>query len=149
MKTYGMTRGFRNHNPCNLRTLPLPAIWKGQMGVDNNPGGPFAIFGDLDGQEADFWGLRGAARNFKSYQTRDGCLTMGQVIQRHAPPDDDNNTQAYVAFVCKGMGIDPDVPVSLATSPQLMLRLIKQVVREENGMCPYSDEFIASAIAAA
>ena len=143
MKTYGTTRGFRNHNPCNLRPVPLPAVWKGQVGIDNKPGGPFSEFGDLEGQEADFWGLRGGARNFESYQERDGCLTIGQVIHRHAPPDDNNNTDAYVAFVCKGLGVDPDVPVSLAGNPALMLSLIKQVVREEEGTCPYSDDFIA------
>lgn len=154
MKTYGTSRGCRNHNPCNVRCLPPPQTWRGQVGVDNNPGGPFAIYGDAPDdagvmQEADHWGIRTCARNFESYQRLDGCDTIGKVIQRHAPPSDNNDTQAYINAVCGRIEVEADEVVDLINDPVLMLHLISEVIVEEEGSNPYSDIFIANAIMAA
>ncbi len=50
------TRGVRDNNPLNLR--PIPGGWPGQVGVDADPGGPFAIFATTDA------GIAAAARNY-------------------------------------------------------------------------------------
>jgi hypothetical protein len=149
MKTYGTSRGLRNHNPCNLRPCKLPDVWKGQVGIDDAEGGPFSIMGDFDGQEADFWGLRDGAHNFLSYQRIDGLQTIGQIIQRHAPPADDNDTAAYIAFVCRGLGVSATDQVALAANHELLFNLVKFVCKEEEGTDPYPDDMIRSAILAA
>lgn len=154
MKTYGASRGLRNHNACNVRILTPPGVWYAQSGVDDAPGGPFAIFEDAPDsegvmQEADFWGLRCGAHNFKSYQRIDGLQTIGQIITRHAPPGDDNDTAAYVAFVCRGLGVQPSDQVALAANHELLFNLVKFVCKEEEGTDPYPDDMIRSAVLAA
>lgn len=121
----------------------------GQVGVDQAKGGPFSIFGDMDGQEADHWGIRACAHNFQSYQKYDGCDTIGKIIARHAPPSDNNDTQAYVNFVCGKLGVDPATTVFLKEDPDLTMKLLKVVFMEEDSRDPYPDEFIAAAVAAA
>jgi hypothetical protein len=153
--TYGTTRGFRNHNPCNVRPCPLPDVWKGQGSIDNNePDPPYSQFEDtLDEngimQEADFWGLRAGARNFESYQSKDGCATLRAIIYRHAPPTDNNDTVAYLAAVSQSLGINPDETISLENAPELTLDLMKSVIHEEESTDPYPDALIRAAIAAA
>lgn len=146
---YGSTRGLRNRNPGNLRPCPLPDVWDGQVGIDENEGGPFSIFGDMNGREADFWGIRACARNFYSYQEKDGCNTIGEIIHRHAPPSE-NDTKQYIELVCNRLGgFDPTDEVCLKEDPVLTLRLIQAVCQEEEGTDPYPDALVASAIAAA
>ena len=150
MKTYGTTRGFRNHNVCNVRPCNLPDIWEGQSGIDNNlPDPPYVIFGDFGGMEADFWGIRAGARNFLSYQSKDGCQTVREIITRHAPPTDNNDTTEYIASVCKGLALSSDAPVSLKDDPGLMFALVKSVIHEEEGTDPYADIFVKVAVDAA
>lgn len=149
LKTYGISRGLRNHNPTNQRTLPNGQMWDGQCGIDNGPGGPFCIFGDFEEKEADFWGLRSGAKNFNSYQTKDKCNTFAQIIMRHAPPTDNNDSNAYIDFVCSSIKTSATVPVVLANNLPLFLSFMKFICKEEEGTNPYPDLMILTAIQAA
>ena len=147
-RPYGTTRGLRNRNPGNLRPLDLPAMWEGQVDIDDAPGGPFAIFGDFQGKEADFWGIRACAHNFLSYQRLDGCDTLGKIIERHAPPSE-NDTIDYVSFVCQKLYMRPDAPVNLSVNRPMLANLCKIVFQEENGVNPYPNSLVTDAVDAA
>jgi hypothetical protein len=150
LKTYGTSRGLRNHNPTNQRILPNKQTWDGQAqgpaGIDNSKGGPFCIFEDFNGKEADFWGLRAGAKNFRSYQTVDGCDTFTKIINRHAPPTDSNDTTSYIAFVCSSIKASPNAIVDLSKNIPLFLSFMKFICKEEEGIDPYPDTLILAAI---
>jgi hypothetical protein len=146
--TYGSTRGLRNHNPLNVRPIDGSDAWHGQVAIDNAAGGPFSIFGDVDGKEADFWGIRAGAHNFLSYQRKDGCDTIGKIITRHAPPTE-NETDDYIDFVCHKLYLRPDAIVDLGTNRQLLENLCKIVIQEEQGRIPYPNSLITDAVSAA
>ena len=149
MKTYGTTRNFRNHNPGNVRPVDLPDVWLGQVGIDNAPGGPFSIFGDYQNREADFWGIRACAHNFISYQVKDGCKTISEIISRHAPNTDNNDTHAYILFVASRLGVDPGVQINLSMDRVLLMQLCRAVFKDEGGNDPYPDQMVQDAVDAA
>jgi hypothetical protein len=87
---------------------------------DNNPGdlrhsphsfhlgsAPDAI-GDID-TAADGW----ADLEHQLMLYADRGLTLEQAIYEFAPPSE-NNSAAYLSFICTGLGCSPDTPVSEA-----------------------------------
>lgn len=143
-------RGIRNNNPGNLRPLDGGQKWMGQVGVDTAPGGPFVVFGQVQEHPGEYWGLRALARTLLNYQRNRGLVTVRAMMHRYAPSTDANNPDRYAAFVAREMGLpSPDVPVDLVNSPQLHRDMTRAVVRYENGIYPYSDVLLASAVSAA
>lgn len=119
-------RPWRDCNPGDLRCLPAPERWEGQAGVDDAPGGPFAIFSDRTK------GWRALAVCLLTYQDVHGLRTVRQIINRWAPPSDGNPTSAYAAFVAGWMGVRPDADVDLHHGPT-MLGLVTAIATEEGG----------------
>jgi len=117
-------RPWRNNNPGDLRCLPNGQKWNGQTGVDTAPGGPFAIF------ENRTMGWRALAVCLLTYFEKDGCYTVDRIIDRYAPPTDNNNTAAYVALVCGQIGAQPNSAVN-PRSPATMLALIGAIALAE------------------
>ena len=85
-------RGLRNCNPLNIRKSG--DNWVGQCGHD----GSFAKFIDIR------HGLRAAFRLLYTYDVRYGCNTVRTIINRWAPPEE-NNTSAYIKRVCDYSGL--------------------------------------------
>ena len=82
-----MNRAQRNHNPGNLRFAgQLEAIGKDEVGM--------AVFPD------DPAGWRALIAQVRLDQERG--LNIEQFVHKYAPPDE-NDTQAYIAFVCRGL----------------------------------------------
>lgn len=129
-------RGIRNNNPGNLefsKTNP----WSGQTGDD----GRFAKF------ETPEHGIRALGRNLLSYQ-RQGIDTVGDIINRWAPPTDNNNTDAYIKSVCAQLGVTPDQQLD-ASNPDTLKALCAAIIHHENGSQPYSDQQLSSGVSAA
>ncbi|EAT8440927.1 hypothetical protein ACFGRG_002821 [Salmonella enterica] len=132
----GDARGIRNNNPGNLeysKTNP----WVGQTGDD----GRFAKF------ETPEHGIRALGRNLLSYQ-RQGIDTVNDIINRWAPPSDNNNTEAYIQAVCAQLGVTPDQPLD-ASNPDTLKALCASIIQHENGSQPYSDQQLVTGVSAA
>lgn len=126
-------RGIRNNNPCNLRNVP-GTVWHGQIGIDDSG---FCIFDTPEN------GIRAGAKTLIAYQAKHGLTTIGQMINRWAPPVE-NDTDAYVIAVCKACSASPNNPYTL--TPSRLATLAKAIIHQENGEQPYSDDVIEAGV---
>lgn len=134
--TARQTRGERNNNPGNIRKDPT--VWKGEVPSAD------ASFEAFDNAED---GIRALAKILIVYQRKHGLKTVRQIINRWAPPVE-NNTSAYVDAVCAEMGVSPDVEI-LLDSPSILFIIVKAIIRHENGRVLYADTVIEDGIDAA
>ncbi|EAO9546035.1 hypothetical protein AWI62_11615 [Salmonella enterica] len=130
------TRGIRNNNPGNLE-YSKSNPWVGQNGDD----GRFAKF------ETPEHGIRALGRNLMSYQ-RQGIDTVNEIINRWAPPTDNNDTAAYIKAVCEQLGVSADEPLD-SSNPDTLKALCAAIIQHENGSQPYSDQQLTSGVSAA
>lgn len=129
-------RGVRNNNPGNLEASSSNP-WVGQTGSD----GRFAKF------ETPEHGIRALGRNLISYQ-RQGIDTVGEIINRWAPPSDNNDTTAYIKAVCAQLGVTANQPLD-ASNPDTLQALCAAIIKHENGTQPYSPDQISTGVSAA
>jgi hypothetical protein len=87
-----------HNNPGDLRHSPH----------SQHPGGP-SHANDIGSIDTVQHGWQDLERQLQIYA--DEGLTLRQAINLYAPPSDHNETSAYLAFVAKGLGVDPDTPV--------------------------------------
>ncbi len=132
----GAARGIRNNNPGNLEASNSNP-WQGQTGSD----GRFAKF------ETPEHGIRALGRNLLSYQ-RQGIDTVNDIITRWAPPEDNNDTAAYIKSVCAKLGVSADQQIN-ASDPDTLNALCAAIITHENGNLPYSKEQISVGVNAA
>ena len=129
-------RGLRNNNPGNIRHNPAND-WNGMTGQDADG------FVKFSGAQ---YGIRAIGKVIDSYQRR-GKLMLRDVIETWAPPGDNNNTESYLSHVMLLTGWQA------AHVPQRTegdyIGLVKAIIKHENGRNPYSDQFIADALAMA
>ncbi|EDB7600513.1 hypothetical protein F9271_08455 [Salmonella enterica] len=128
--------GIRNNNPGNLE-YSKSNPWVGQNGDD----GRFAKF------ETPEHGIRALGRNLMSYQ-RQGIDTVNEIINRWAPPTDNNDTAAYIKAVCEQLGVSADEPLD-SSNPDTLKALCAAIIQHENGSQPYSDQQLTSGVSAA
>lgn len=112
-------RGKRNNNPGNIRKSK--DNWVGQTGND----GEFVTFA------TPAHGIRATGKNLLSY-ARQGYVTPEQIITRWAPPEDDNDTPAYIEHVSNYLGVPADQPLDL-TDLNTLTRLSMAIMIKENG----------------
>ncbi|MGU5412822.1 hypothetical protein ACV1MK_06645 [Klebsiella michiganensis] len=129
-------RGVRNNNPGNLEASSSNP-WVGQTGSD----GRFAKF------ETPEHGIRALGRNLISYQ-RQGIDTVGEIINRWAPPSDNNDTAAYIKVVCAQLGVTANQPLD-ASNPDTLQALCAAIIKHENGTQPYSPDQLSTGVSAA
>ncbi|MDX7998167.1 structural protein [Xenorhabdus sp. Reich] len=127
-----MTRGIRNNNPGNIRHHDK---WQGLSNTQTDKS--FCQF------IAPEWGIRAMLKILRNYERKYGDNTIHQFISRWAPPNE-NNTESYIAYVCKSVGV-PNSAVVDVNNAVIMTRLVKAIIRMENGQQPYSDAVIARA----
>lgn len=127
------TRGIRNNNPGNIRH---GAQWQGM--AQDQMDASFVQFTDAK------FGIRAIARILLSYE-RQGYNTVRQIINRWAPPNE-NNTDAYIAAVAHDchLGVDEAMDVQALLAP-----LVTAIIQHENGSQPYPLETIAQGVALA
>lgn len=132
----GSARGIDNNNPGNLE-FSQSNPWEGQTGSD----GRFAKF------ETPEHGIRALGRNLISYQ-RQGYDTVSDIITRWAPPEDNNDTAAYIKAVCEQIGATPDQKLDVS-NPDTLKKLSAAIIHHENGDQPFSDQQLNTGASAA
>ncbi|MBO4215899.1 MAG: hypothetical protein J5888_06165 [Bacteroidaceae bacterium] len=90
-------RGIRNCNPLNIRRSKDQ--WKGLLPEQNDKS--FFQFKAME------WGYRAAFRLLRTYRIAYRRTTVRTIIERWAPPSE-NQTRAYIGFVCEEMGVPPN-----------------------------------------
>jgi hypothetical protein len=128
--TMGSTRGERNNNPGNIRPDPRPpqTQWQGLSAMQTDSG--FLQFDNV------LYGIRALHVNLNSYWTKHNLNTITGIIKRWAPPQDRNNTAAYIAFVSQSMGVVADAQLDM-TDLATMTALVHAIIMKENGADPY------------
>lgn len=131
------TRGYRNRNPGNIDYRPQNK-WQGQVGLGDDwmPATQrrFAAF-----QTHEF-GIRALAVLLTTYQDRHGLRSIGQIINRWAPGNE-NNTGAYIQHVAKLTGIEPNAVLDLHDF-HTMRALVTAIITHELGGQPYTADVI-------
>ena len=125
-------RGIRNNNPGNIRH---GAKWQGLAEVQKDK--DFCTF------KSPEYGIRALARVLKTYKSRYGLNTVGGIINRYAPQNE-NDTSAYIKHIAKELDISPSDEIEL-TDDELIV-LIKAIIKHENGTQPYSTDVIRDGI---
>ena len=114
-------RGVRNCNPGNIRK-------NGDL-----------FQGEIDSTDPDFkqfrsmaYGYRAIFKILRTYKNNYSLNTLEQMINRWAPPSDNNKTEVYIDFVCDrtGIGRKDIVDVSNMT---VMCRIVEAMTVMENG----------------
>lgn len=131
-----LPRGIRNNNPGNIRADGTP--WQGLVA------GSDPSFATFESPEA---GIRALAKNLLTYQDKHGLNTVMGIVNRWAPPGE-NNTQAYVNAVSKEMGVQPGDNINLR-DPETLSKLTKAIIRHENGRNPYRSQTLARGVESA
>ncbi|RUT77434.1 structural protein P5 [Marinobacter sp. NP-6] len=129
-------RGIRNNNPGNLENNGI--AWQGLSSSQTDS--RFYQFVN------PVWGIRALARTLKTYRERYGLDTANEIISRWAPAFE-NNTDAYARAVADALGTDPETVIT--DSEENRLRMVKAIIRHENGAQPYPDDLIREGIARA
>ena len=115
-----MTRGMRNNNPLNIRFSPQNH-WRGQTSSD----GAFCRFDTLEN------GFRAAFLVIHRYMAVHGLKTVKEIVSRWAP-EIDNDTEAYIYFVCKRMNCTMDKVLDFHSSDD-MCALVFAMAQIESG----------------
>lgn len=115
-------RGLRNNNPLNIEA---GGFTKSQPGFEGSDG-RFARFASLD------QGVSAADALLQTYNRKHGINTVGGIVNRWAPPSDNNPTPAYAGHVAKALGTAPDAPVDMA-DPGTRQKIIAAMAQFENG----------------
>jgi hypothetical protein len=130
-----MARGIRNNNAGNIR---WGCNWQGLKEDGRDIDKDFCVF------TAPEYGIRALARILRNYSSIYKINTVGGIIHRYAPPQE-NNTVSYIKHVAKQVGKEPDEIINV-NDDYVLLRLIKAIIMHENGEQPYTDEIILKGI---
>ena len=126
-----LPRGYRNNNPLNIRYSTLNS-WKGKVIPNTDRNNAFEQFISMP------YGYRAALYLLRKYIKSYGCNTIGKIIQKWAPPTE-NNTQGYITSVCNliktnfGRSVGADTAIS-ANSSQLLCEMAYAMSIVENGI---------------
>lgn len=128
----GQTLGERLNNPGNIERNHI--VWDGQ---DTTYRGRFCKF------TYPVFGLRAMAILLWTYWSRRGLKTPRKIINRYAPPSE-NNTQKYIDDVCAKLSCWPDQEIDL-TQQNRMIDLMRAMVHKEQGRVIYPDDIFIQA----
>ena len=122
----GMTRGYRNNNPGNIRktydSKGNQTFWKDEIPGQDKDFKTFKTMAD---------GYRALFALLKEYKSK-GFDTITKIINRYAPSNE-NNTNAYINTVVNKTGINPNVPVNLSDTENFK-NLVAAISFVENGI---------------
>lgn len=122
-------RGIRNNNPLNIR---IGNTW---LGEEPNPTDPsFEQFISMQ------YGVRAACVLLRRYIRHYRRTTIPAIIAAWAPACE-NNTEAYIAAVCRYLEISPEEPIAYEDKDTIC-RLVQAMCKVENGQ-PISDDIIS------
>lgn len=122
------SRGIRNCNPGNIRITKDK--WQGLRTFQEDKS--FFQFTSME------YGYRALIRTLQNYRKKYRCQSVTGFIQRWAPPVE-NDTAAYIARVCKEMGVKSDY-IPAITDKKDMCALAAAISLVENGVPANMDE---------
>lgn len=100
-----VSRGLRDNNPGNVRRSA--DAWQGALTREDI---------ELSGQTWDSafvqflslgYGIRALSHVLQTYANKYHLNTVEGIISRYAPPEDDNDTESYIAEVADRLGVNP------------------------------------------
>lgn len=113
-------RGLRNNNPGNIRKSL--EVYQGEIeSIDKS----FKQF------ESMAYGYRAILRILTTYIEKYSLDTVDKMIYRWAPPAE-NDTEAYIEFVCKSAGVDRKAKIQ-SKDEETMCRMVAGMSEMENG----------------
>lgn len=122
-----MTRGYRNCNPGNIRNSPVR-----YLGEKESTDIAFKQF------ESMAWGFRAMFVLLDTYRMRHGLKTLQQMIERYAPPSE-NDTTGYVSYITRRTRI-ADISTVDTHSEKQMIPLVTAMAAMENGSDPDAED---------
>ena len=124
---------IRNNNPVKIRHVDN---WLGLS--DKQSDSSFCTF------KTPVYGIRAMAKILLNYHMVYGLKTLAGIIHRWAPPNE-NDTCSYIDSVAEVLGVAPKEEIDVG-NPIVMAKLIKAIIRHENGIQPYADDTIFRAM---
>ncbi|MGL4379653.1 MAG: structural protein P5 [Vibrio sp.] len=121
-------RGIRNKNPLNIE-YNKANDWDGQTGVE--PEGRFARFSSAK------YGIRAGAKLLSNYMTIHNKWSVIAILERFAPSTE-NHTANYAKFVANEVGVSVSERLTTSHIPAM----VKAMIKFENGINPYTDDYI-------
>lgn len=123
----GLSRGYRNNNPGNLRS-----------GFDAQGKKILLYEGEINGPDKEFrtfksmvYGYRAMFALINHYWNK-GIRSISQIINTYAPTNE-NDTNAYINTVCKMTGMSPDYIID-QSDDIFMKQFIAAMSYKENGI---------------
>lgn len=133
MLAVDQTRGMRNKNPMNIKDSSIN--WNGETGENLDP--TFEEFKNYSD------GIRAGAKLLVNYEALYGINTIQGLINRYAPPSDNNPTNEYVKHVAGYVGVNPDQPIDVKSH---LVKLVKAIIHFEIGAVPFSSWYIKNSV---
>lgn len=115
------SRGLQNNNPGNI---VKGAKWLGL--AESQPDKRFCTFTEMK------YGCRALLKLVRTYYLKYHLNTVAKIINRWAPPNE-NDTQAYISFVAKSLGVGNTQAIDLINDPDKLIALSKAISVRENG----------------
>ena len=116
-------RGLRNNNPGNLvKSKGKP--FDGEIKSDDDKFKKFISIG---------YGYRAIFRTLHTYIEGHKLNTIRKAIYRYAPPEDRNDTEAYIRSVCSQTGIDENQVIDWRNHDD-MVAIVSAISCHENGV---------------
>jgi hypothetical protein len=130
-----LPRGVRNFNPGNIDRDGTQ--WDG-LAADQSSDPRFCVF------TSAVYGIRALIKILISYQETDGLKTVRTMINRWAPPSENDST-AYVDFVAGRMLISPDTVFDIMDW-NLCAMMTEAIIAQENANYAYPTATITEAM---
>ena len=86
------------------------------------------------------YGIRAIFRILKTYREKYGLNTIEGIINRYAPPAE-NDTESYIESVCVHVHGTDIYPIDKLSFSEYLF-LIESIIEHENGFCPFTTEYI-------
>lgn len=125
--------GIRLNNPGNIEKGEK---WQGLADLQAHP--RFCTFVSPE------YGIRAIVRILQAYNKKHRISTIDGIIKRWAPPNE-NPTDAYQKNVSTWSGIGRRDKIDFTSVDQLA-KIVKGIIRQENGIQPYLDETVIAGV---
>ena len=130
-----LPRGIRNNNAGNLENNGID--WEGLS--SNQTDSRFYQF------DSPVMGIRALARTLKTYQSKYNIVTVSDIIDRWAPPNE-NDTEAYKHHVASILGVNQYEVIDVN---KYLVPLTESIILHENGVQPYPMSLIVEGVSLA
>lgn len=122
--------GIRQNNPGNITKNGTQ--WDGEVPNTQNR------FKEFQSPED---GIAAIARNISQYNNKYQINTVNGIVHRYSATDQGE----YAINMAKALGVDPNEHLDVS-NPEVMTKIVKVIIKQENGYIPYDDRTILNGI---